>query len=107
MTTDDGTEALKQAIEAMTDDEVAEYLTAGDFGSVAGIPLPAEASARVEALASGAEVQGFGLDLNLLGGGVQLPSTGGATTADGKKDKASAALLQACATGKHFAEGSL
>ena len=67
METDDSMRAAVQVIENMTDEEATAWLAAGDYTSVAGIPLPDDASRRIADFASAQEVQGFAMDLNPLG----------------------------------------
>ncbi len=67
METNDSIRAAAQVIENMTDEEATTWLAAGDYTSVAGVPLPEEASRRIADFASEHEVQGFAMDLNPLG----------------------------------------
>jgi hypothetical protein len=95
MATSDQIQAAADAYQSMTDDEATAWLAAGDHTTVAGIPLPEAATARFDELASGAEVEGFGLDLNPFAPQpVQMPEAPVA-------DKASP-LFKNCCTGAHF-----
>lgn len=104
MTTDE-LGPLKQAFERMTDDELDAWLAAGSFESVQGVPLPPEATAKVAALVGGAEVEGFTLNFNPIGG-FQLPPLDGTDTADSKNTKGGA-LFKHCCQGVHFKEAKL
>ncbi len=95
MANGDQIQAAADAFQSMTDDEATAWLAAGDHTTVAGIPLPEAATAKFAELASGAEVEGFGLDLNPLSPqAVQMPEANVA-------DKASP-LLKNCCTGAHL-----
>jgi hypothetical protein len=95
MATGDQTQAAADAFQSMTDDEATAWLAAGDHTTVAGIPLPEAATAKFAQLASGAEVEGFGLGLNPLAPQqVQMPESH-------VVDKASP-LFMHCCTGEHL-----
>jgi hypothetical protein len=96
MATGDQIQAAADAFQSMTDDEATAWLAAGDHTTVAGIPLPEAATAKFDELASGAEVEGFGLDLNPFAPQqVQMPEIDVA-------GKASQSLLKHCCTGEHL-----
>ncbi len=93
--------ALQKAFESMTDDDVDAWLAAGEFESVRGVPLPPDAAAKVAALVSGAEVEGFTLDFNAMGG-MQLPPLDGSETSENTKGGKGGALFRHCCTGQHI-----
>jgi hypothetical protein len=96
MATDDQIQAAAHAFGSMSDDEATEWLAAGDYSTVAGIPLPEAATAKFAQLASGEEVEGFGVGLNPFAPqAIQMPESNVA-------GKASPGLFKACCTGEHL-----
>jgi hypothetical protein len=101
MATDDPIQAAAQAFGSMTDDEATAWIAAGDYTSVAGIPLPEVATSKFAQLAAGDEVEGFSFDLNLFSPQqIQLPE---ADTAS----KGSPSLAKYCCTGAHLKKAVL
>ena len=102
MPTDDSIQAAAQVFENMTDEDAAAWLAAGDYTSVAGIPLPEEASPKfaelASQLASELEVQGFGLGANPLGS-VQNPVS---DIGWSEERTQASSLFQHCCNGAHF-----
>ena len=96
MATDDPIQAAAQAFGSMTDDEATAWIAAGDYTSVAGIPLPEAATSKFAQLAAGDEVEGFGLDFSVFSpDAVQMPEANVA-------GKASPNLFKHCCTGEHL-----
>jgi hypothetical protein len=96
MATDDAIQAAADAFGSMTDDEATAWLAGGDYTNVAGIPLPDAATEKFAELASGEEVEGFGLDLNPVSTHqIQMPETDVA-------GKTSPTLFKYCCTGAHL-----
>src|SRR5262249_29483112 len=91
---------LRHAFESMSDDEVDAWLAAGEFESVRGVKLPADAVAKVHELVGGSEVEGFTFEFNP--GGVHIPPVGFTSTEDNKNTGKGGSLFKYCATGKHF-----
>ena len=100
MSTDDSIQSAAQVFENMTEEEATAWLAAGDYTSVAGIPLPEEASRRIEGLVSGQEVEGFSFDFNAFAP-VQTP-VANAESRGKRVDVATPKLLVACCTGAHY-----
>src|SRR4051794_27987229 len=50
---------IHSAIDAMTEDDVANWIAAGDYTSIGGVELPANVSQRVAEFAASSEVEGF------------------------------------------------
>jgi hypothetical protein len=101
MATDDPIQAAAQAFGSMTDDEATAWIDAGDYTSVAGIPLPEVATSKFAQLAAGDEVEGFSFDLNLFSPQqIQLPEANVA-------GKASPNLFKSCCKGAHLKEAVL
>jgi hypothetical protein len=101
MTAEDSIHAAAHAFEKMTDEEAFAWLAAGDYTSVAGIPLPEKATRKfAELAASGSEVEGFdfgmnlGPGINLTAGSVPPPSPTGSASPDFKH----------CCNGAHYAK---
>jgi hypothetical protein len=96
MATGDQIQAAAHAFERMTDDEATAWLAAGDYATVAGIHLPATATEKFAQLASGEEVEGFGLDFSLFSpDAVQMPESNVA-------GQPSQSLFKACCKGEHL-----
>ena len=101
MATDDPIQAAAQAFGSMTDDEATAWIAAGDYTSVAGIPLPEAATSKFAQLAAGDEVEGFSFDLNPFSPQqIQLPEADVAS-------KGSPSLFKSCAKGAHLKEAIL
>jgi len=96
MASNDPIQAAAHAFEGMTDDQAAAWLAAGDYTSVAGIPVPETASEKFAQLASGDEVEGFALELNPFSPqSIQMPE--GDAASKGSKN-----LFKYCCTGEHL-----
>jgi hypothetical protein len=96
MATGDQIQAAAHAFENMSDDEATAWLAAGDYATVAGIPLSEAATEKFAQLASGEEVEGFGFDFSLFSqDAVQMPEANVA-------GKASPNLFKACCKGEHL-----
>jgi hypothetical protein len=73
MTSNETTRAAVQAIDAMTEDEVANWVGAGDYTSIGGVNLPANVSQRVAEFMAGAEVEGFACESPAVPLGIPVP----------------------------------
>lgn len=76
MTTSSNEQAAAEAIGKMSEDELAAWITAGDYSSVGGIEISEQASQRIADAVGYPEVVGLGFDLG-FGMPGHLASTGG------------------------------
>jgi len=96
MASNDPIQAAADAFQGVTDDEAAAWLAAGDYTSVAGIPVPEAATEKFAQLASGDDVEGFALELNPFSAqSIQMPE--GDVAAKGSTN-----LFKSCCTGAHL-----
>lgn len=77
MTSSNG-QAAAEAIEAMSEEELAAWITAGDYSSVGGVEIPEDVSQRIADAVGYPEVVGLGFDLG-FGMPSNLAETGGST----------------------------
>lgn len=78
MTTSSNAQAAAEAIAQMSEEELAAWITAGDYSSVGGVEISEEASQRIADAVGYPEVVGLGFDMG-FGLPSSLASTGGST----------------------------
>jgi len=76
-------QAAAEAIEQMTEEELAAWITAGDYSSINGIEISEEASQRIADAVGYPEVVGLGFDIGFGMPNKLASSSGGGTPPHG------------------------
>ena len=82
MTTSSNGQAAAEAIEKMSEEELAAWITAGDYSSVGGVEISEDASQKIADAVGYPEVVGLSFDMG-FGMKSNLASTGGSTPPTG------------------------